>query len=83
MAAIGDWTRSLVHHGFTRILYLNGHGGNIALRQLAGLDPTHVQHFQFSILRVFGPTVPTAEVDETESYYKRALLTREHGLNRN
>ena len=61
----------------------NGHGGNIALRQLAGLDPTHARHFQFSILRVFGPSVPTADVDEAESHYKRALLTREHGLNRN
>jgi creatinine amidohydrolase/Fe(II)-dependent formamide hydrolase-like protein len=30
MAAIGDWTRSLAHHGFTKILYLNGHGGNVA-----------------------------------------------------
>src|ERR1700723_325988 len=30
MAAIGDWTRSLAHHGFTRIFYLNGHGGNVA-----------------------------------------------------
>ena len=30
MAAIGDWTRSLAHHGFTKILFLNGHGGNVA-----------------------------------------------------
>jgi hypothetical protein len=61
----------------------DGHGGNLALRDLAGLDPTHSRHFQFSILRVFGPSVPTAEVDEAESHFKRALLTRQHGLNRN
>jgi hypothetical protein len=61
----------------------DGHGGNIALRDLAGLDSSHARHFQFSILRVFGPSVPTAEVDEAESHYKRALLTRQHGLNRN
>jgi hypothetical protein len=61
----------------------DGHGGNIALRELAGLDPTHARHFQFSILRVFGPSVPTAEVDAAEAHFKRALLTRQHGLNRN
>lgn len=61
----------------------DGHGGNLALRTLAGLDPAHSRHFQFSILRVFGPSVPSSEIDEAESHYKRALLTREHGLNRN
>ncbi len=30
MAAIGDWTRSLTIHGFEKILFLNGHGGNVA-----------------------------------------------------
>lgn len=61
----------------------DGHGGNVVLRTLAGLDPSHARHFQFSILRVFGPSVPTAEVDAAEIHFKRALLTREYGLNRN
>lgn len=61
----------------------DGHGGNLALRDLAGLDSTHARHFQFSLLRVFGPSVPMVEVDEAESHFKRALLTRQHGLNRN
>jgi creatinine amidohydrolase/Fe(II)-dependent formamide hydrolase-like protein len=30
MAAIGDWAHSLAHHGFTRLFFLNGHGGNVA-----------------------------------------------------
>lgn len=60
----------------------DGHGGNLALKELAGLDPTHRQHFVFSILRVFGPSTPMSEVDEAESHFKQALLTRKFGLNR-
>ena len=61
----------------------DGHGGNLALRQLAGLDPTHAGHFQFSILQVFGPAATTREIDEAESHYKEALLSRRYGMNRN
>lgn len=60
-----------------------GHGGNVALRELDSLDMAHRQHFQFSILRVFSPGASTAEVDAAESHFKRALLTRQFGLNRN
>lgn len=35
MAAIGDWCRSLAHHGFTRLFFLNGHGGNTATIEAA------------------------------------------------
>ena len=56
---------------------------HLALRQLAGLDPSHARHFQFSILQVFGPTATTREIDDAESHYKQALLTRRYGLNRN
>lgn len=60
----------------------DAHGGNVALKELA-VDPSHRQHLQFSILRVLGPSVPTAEVDAAEAHYKRAMLTRKFGLNRN
>ncbi len=61
----------------------SGHGGNVALRAAVGLDADHPQHFKFSILRVFGPNATTAEVDQAEAHYKRALLSRTHGYNRN
>ena len=35
IAAVRDWTESLAAHGFDRIYWLNGHGGNIATLQAA------------------------------------------------
>jgi creatinine amidohydrolase/Fe(II)-dependent formamide hydrolase-like protein len=35
MAAIGDWCKSLAHHGFTKLYFLNGHGGNVATIEAA------------------------------------------------
>lgn len=70
----------------------DGHAGNLALRELAfagagdaapATRTNHARHFVFSILRVFGPSTSTSEVDAAESHYKRALMTREFGLNRN
>ncbi|MCX2934661.1 GIY-YIG nuclease family protein [Mycobacterium sp. CVI_P3] len=70
----------------------DGHGGNIALRELAfaslgshgaKVKTDHARNFLFSILRVFGPSTSSTEVDAAESHYKRALMTREFGLNRN
>ncbi|WP_253879275.1 GIY-YIG nuclease family protein [Mycobacterium colombiense] len=71
----------------------DGHGGNLALRELAftsvgscegvRVKTDHARHFVFSILRVFGPSTSSSEVDAAESHYKRALMTREFGLNRN
>ncbi len=69
----------------------DGHGGNVALRELAvesvgsttGAKTDHARHFLFSLLRVFGPSTPSTEVNAAESHYKAALMTRIHGLNRN
>ena len=38
IAALTDWTRSLVGHGFERLYFLNGHGGNVATIEAAFLD---------------------------------------------
>jgi creatinine amidohydrolase len=35
MAAIADWTASLTAHGFERLYFLNGHGGNVATIEAA------------------------------------------------
>lgn len=61
----------------------DGHGGNKELRGLGVRDPLHKHDFVFSILRVFDPSAPVAEVNAAESHFKQALLTREFGLNRN
>jgi hypothetical protein len=68
----------------------DGHGGNVALRELvqdsAGEQvkkTDYARNFVFSLLRVFGPSTPSSEVNAAESHYKAALMTREFGLNRN
>lgn len=70
---LGRWT-SYAH---------DGHGGNVALKALVELDPRRPNRYRFSLLRVFGPQAPQAEVDAAETHYKKALLTREFGLNCN
>jgi hypothetical protein len=62
----------------------DGHGGNVALMGLMAADATNAYDFVFSLLRVFGPTATTAEIDEAEVHYKQALMTRApFGLNGN
>jgi hypothetical protein len=51
----------------------DGHGGNVALRELDVKDPSHKQDFVFSILRVFDPSAATAELNAAESHSKEAL----------
>jgi hypothetical protein len=61
----------------------DGHGGNVALKEMGIKDASHKQEFVFSILRVFDPSAPGAEVNAAESHFKKALMTRTFGLNRN
>ncbi|GAA3692734.1 hypothetical protein GCM10023081_32690 [Arthrobacter ginkgonis] len=69
----------------------DSHGGNVALRELAqhsavgdapGAKTDHARHFVFSLLRVFGPSTPSSEMNKAESH-KDTLMTRPFGLNRN
>lgn len=61
----------------------DGHGGNVALRDLHNLDLSHREHFVFSILRVFGPEATQTQILNAESHYKSALLSRSFGYNEN
>lgn len=60
-----------------------GHGDNVGLRSLLARDPTRAAAFRFSILRVFGPDTPKADVDASEAHFKDALMSRAFGMNRN
>lgn len=61
----------------------DGHGGNLALRDLKDADLRRPEQYQFSLLRVFGPHVPQSEVDAAEAHFKAALRSATFGLNRN
>lgn len=68
----------------------DGHGGNVALRELVRdsasgevMKTDYARNLVFSLLQVFGPSTPSSEVNSAESHYKAALMTREFGLNRN
>lgn len=54
-----------------------GHGGNIELRRRKGA------HYQVGVLEVVNMALPDRRIEEIEASWKRKLLTREFGLNRN
>jgi len=59
------------------------HGGNVKLRALLASDETRYLAFSFSILRTLPRTLTSKEVIAVESFYKKKLGTRAHGLNDN
>ncbi|MDN4491050.1 GIY-YIG nuclease family protein [Demequina sp. SYSU T00068] len=60
-----------------------GHGGNVLLKDLLDTDPSRVEHFTWSLLRVFGSNTTQDVVDEAESHFKDTLLTKRFGYNAN
>jgi hypothetical protein len=62
----------------------NGHGGNRELRQLLEREGyEYCSNFQYGVLEIADTHASEEDVRERESYWKRLLLTREYGLNRN
>jgi hypothetical protein len=62
----------------------NGHGGNKELRVLLHKKgENHAEHFQFSLLEICDLNSSDEYVIDREVYWKKALKTREFGLNQN
>jgi len=59
----------------------NGHGSNVELKNL---NFDHIKrHFRYSILDIFKSTIDDQTIIDKELWWKRVLLTREFGYNRN
>jgi hypothetical protein len=74
----GIWARWACYLG-------TGHGGNdelVSLIQEKKIDYAR-SNFTFSLLEIMTPTTPDEVVLRRESHWKRVLLTRTHGYNRN
>ena len=64
--------------------YVNSlHGNNKLMKELICDHPERYHHFQFSILQILPKTVTDDEVIQTESLYKKKLLTVPFGMNDN
>jgi hypothetical protein len=63
---------------------LSGHGGNVELKALlAGEGEQRARHFRYAILEITDVHDDEASVLKREAHWKRILLSRSHGLNRN
>lgn len=59
------------------------HGHNKLMKELICNCPERYHHFQFSILQILPKTTTDDEVIQTESLYKKKLLSISFGLNNN
>lgn len=62
---------------------INGHGGNVKLKELLATDKDYPDQLRYSILQVLPKTTTAAEVIRWESQYKVKLGCRVTGLNLN
>ena len=59
------------------------HGNNKLMKEVVCNYPDRYHNFQFSILQILPKTLTPEEVINTESLYKRKLLSVEFGMNDN
>jgi hypothetical protein len=62
---------------------VDGHGGNVLLKELKEKDPAYPKGLWFSLLQILPRTLARAEVLEWERRYKEKLGSRATGLNSN
>ena len=59
------------------------HGGNKLLKEYLKTDPKGYENFQFSILQIFSKNTKEDIVIDTETLFKKKLLSKEFGYNEN
>ncbi|MCP5432579.1 MAG: creatininase family protein [Alphaproteobacteria bacterium] len=74
IAAMVDWTRSLVRHGFTRLYWLNGHGGNVPIIKSAFAE-IYAEH-SFSRDNTNAPSL----VQKTQNWWEFPEVDRISGV---
>lgn len=62
---------------------VTGHGGNVELMKLIGTDKDYAYNFQYSILEIADSHRSDQSIESRESHWKKVLLSRPHGYNKN
>lgn len=61
----------------------SGHGGNVQLMDLLNSSPDAKRRLEFSVLQTLPKSLTAGEIIEHETFHKRKLGSRAHGLNGN